>query len=172
MRISDWSSDVCSSDLARERTAAEPGSEDQPRLQLHYPLPRRWRPVPGVQPCSRRPAGEWDIPKAGRHHDSEEGRLTAMPTVGDLHVEGVSAWYGQARVLHEISINVPAGSVVAVFGHNGAGKSTLLRSIAGVHTQCGGQVTVAGGRLDDKAAHEVARSGLIDRESTRLNSRH
>src|SRR3546814_694471 len=92
-----------------------------------------------------------------------------MPTVGDLHVEGVSAWYGQARVLHEISTNVPAGSVVALFGHNGAGKSTLLRSIAGVHTQCGGQVTVAGGRLDDKAAHEVARSGLmLVREGARV----
>src|SRR5688572_28371509 len=53
-------------------------------------------------------------------------------TRGLLHVREMSVSYaGAVQALHGVSLDVPAGSVVAVLGSNGAGKSTLLRAISG-----------------------------------------
>lgn len=49
-----------------------------------------------------------------------------------LELRGISAGYGRAMVLHDISLEVPAGGAVAVMGHNGAGKTTLLRVAVGL----------------------------------------
>jgi branched-chain amino acid transport system ATP-binding protein len=92
-----------------------------------------------------------------------------VSAAGDLQVESLRAWYGQAQVLRGITMDVPAGTVVAIFGHNGAGKSTLLRSIARVHTQCSGEVVLGDHRLEQMPAHEVARAGLaLVREGARV----
>ena len=50
-----------------------------------------------------------------------------------LEIAGLSAWYGEARVLQNISLSVHAGEVVTLVGRNGAGKTTLLRSVMGLH---------------------------------------
>jgi branched-chain amino acid transport system ATP-binding protein/neutral amino acid transport system ATP-binding protein len=49
-----------------------------------------------------------------------------------LSVQGLRAGYGEQDILHEISLDVPAGSFVSVIGPNGAGKSTLLKAIYGL----------------------------------------
>ncbi len=49
-----------------------------------------------------------------------------------LKVENVSVYYGKIRALHNVSIEVSEGEVVAVIGRNGAGKTTLLKSIMGL----------------------------------------
>ena len=49
-----------------------------------------------------------------------------------LKIEGLSVSYGPRRVLHNISLDVQSGEVVALIGPNGAGKSTLVRAISGV----------------------------------------
>ncbi len=49
-----------------------------------------------------------------------------------LAVEGVTAGYGDATVLFDVSCTVAAGEIVAVVGANGAGKTTLLSTIAGL----------------------------------------
>jgi phosphate transport system ATP-binding protein len=46
-----------------------------------------------------------------------------------LKVVDFSLYYGQAKALHSISMNVPAGKVTSLIGPSGCGKSTLLRSI-------------------------------------------
>jgi phosphate transport system ATP-binding protein len=46
-----------------------------------------------------------------------------------LEVDRFSLWYGQARALHDIVMNVPRGRVTALIGPSGCGKSTLLRSV-------------------------------------------
>jgi len=47
-----------------------------------------------------------------------------------LRVAGLSAGYGAAPVLNDVSLEVHAGEIVALVGSNGAGKTTLLRAIS------------------------------------------
>ena len=48
-----------------------------------------------------------------------------------LNIEGVSQWFGDNRVLHDINIKIVQGQFVALVGPSGCGKSTLLRAILG-----------------------------------------
>lgn len=52
-------------------------------------------------------------------------------TAARLEVSGLSAGYGQTRVLEDVSFEAEAGAGLAVLGRNGVGKSTLLATIAG-----------------------------------------
>lgn len=58
-------------------------------------------------------------------------RLTAPPR---LELSGIAAGYGGDPVVHDISLRVQPGEVVALIGPNGSGKSTLLRVASGVLT--------------------------------------
>ena len=57
----------------------------------------------------------------------------------------VSAGYGERVALADVSIDIPAGSLLAVIGPNGAGKSTLLKIIGGLLEPYSGSVEVLGG---------------------------
>jgi iron complex transport system ATP-binding protein len=61
-----------------------------------------------------------------------------------LKIEGLSVSYGARQVLQDISMDVPAGQVLALIGPNGAGKSTLVRAVSGVIPVQGGKVSVDG----------------------------
>ena len=49
-----------------------------------------------------------------------------------LKIETLSVSYGSRKILHEVSLNVGSGEVLALIGPNGAGKSTLIRAASGV----------------------------------------
>ena len=49
-----------------------------------------------------------------------------------LKIENLSAHYGPRQVLHDVSISVASGEILALIGPNGAGKSTLIRAASGV----------------------------------------
>jgi ABC-type cobalamin/Fe3+-siderophores transport system ATPase subunit len=49
-----------------------------------------------------------------------------------LKLQNLSVSYGSRKILHEISLNVQSGEVLALIGPNGAGKSTLIRAASGV----------------------------------------
>lgn len=57
---------------------------------------------------------------------------------------GVTAGYGDRVALADVSLSIPAGSLLAVIGPNGAGKSTLLKTIAGLLDPFSGTVEVLG----------------------------
>ncbi len=61
-------------------------------------------------------------------------RSTASAGHAVLQVEPLNAWWGQAQVLFDVSLELKAGQCTLLKGLNGAGKSTLLQSIIG-HSQ-------------------------------------
>ena len=44
-----------------------------------------------------------------------------------IHIKGLGKYYGDTKVLNDISLDVEEGDVFGIVGHSGAGKSTLLR---------------------------------------------
>jgi branched-chain amino acid transport system ATP-binding protein len=61
-----------------------------------------------------------------------------------LQVDHLDAGYGETTVLRDVSLTVPAGSVVALLGPNGAGKTTLLRAVSGFVPVTAGTVHFSG----------------------------
>jgi iron complex transport system ATP-binding protein len=59
-----------------------------------------------------------------------------------LNVTELSVFYGAQQVLHDVSIKVKRGEVVALIGPNGAGKSTLIRAVSGVVKPQSGKISV------------------------------
>jgi len=77
-----------------------------------------------------------------------------------LEVRGLSAGYGRARVLYDVSFQAGAGQVVALLGRNGAGKSTTLKAMIGLVAKSSGEVLFDGERIDQREPYEIARMGL------------
>ncbi len=77
-----------------------------------------------------------------------------------LELRGIRAGYGAIEVLHGVNLTVPAGGVVAVLGPNGAGKSTMLRVVGGLHQPTGGDIYLAGRRVNGVDPVELARAGM------------
>jgi branched-chain amino acid transport system ATP-binding protein len=77
-----------------------------------------------------------------------------------LSVRNLSAWYGEAQVLRDVSLDVEPGSVVTLVGRNGAGKTTLLRCVMGLHRQQQGEIRYADRPITGLKAHQRAAAGL------------
>jgi branched-chain amino acid transport system ATP-binding protein len=77
-----------------------------------------------------------------------------------LRLERVSSGYGRSPVLHEVSLEVRAGEIVALIGANGAGKSTLLNTVMGLVPLSSGRITFEGGFLERLATPAIVRAGL------------
>ena len=77
-----------------------------------------------------------------------------------LEVDRVTSGYGKVEILHDLSVSVPPGTVVALLGPNGAGKTTTLRVISGTLPVSRGQVRFDERRIDGCSAYEIARRGI------------
>ena len=77
-----------------------------------------------------------------------------------LEVEGLSARYGEAQALRDVSLHVGEGELVTLVGRNGAGKTTLLRCVTGLHRQNTGSIRLNGRDISDLPPHTRARAGL------------
>lgn len=75
---------------------------------------------------------------------ADAGITTAASSIA-VRLDQVSAGYGDRIALADVSIEIRAGSLLAVIGPNGAGKSTLLKVIAGLLQPYSGSVDVLGG---------------------------
>jgi len=78
-----------------------------------------------------------------------------MPDV--LQIERLTAGYGEAIVLNQVSLALPEGQSLALLGRNGMGKTTLINSIVGVTRFVGGEIRLDGrditGLRPDQRAH-------------------
>ena len=77
-----------------------------------------------------------------------------------LEVTHLSAGYGRAQVLFDVSLEVREGEVVALLGRNGAGKSTTLKAIMGLVPAQSGQVKLDGESISHLEPYQIARLGL------------
>ena len=77
-----------------------------------------------------------------------------------LAVEELDVHYGGSRILRDVSLQVPSGSIVAVMGRNGVGKTTLLKAIMGLLAPSKGRVFFAGEDVTALTADKRTRRGL------------
>jgi len=77
-----------------------------------------------------------------------------------LRVENLSAGYGEARVIANLSFALEDGKSLALLGRNGVGKTTLINSLVGVTTRHGGRVFLGGVDLTQLPPHKRALAGI------------
>ena len=77
-----------------------------------------------------------------------------------LEVDNINTYYGEARVLYDVSLSIGEGEVVALLGPNGAGKTTTIRSILGLTPPKAGSISFDGNEITRKKTHSIARAGI------------
>ena len=85
-----------------------------------------------------------------------------------LHADGVSFAYGATSVLHDVSLVVPQGGLIAVLGPNGSGKTTLLSLLGGLLRPASGQVRLGGTDLSTLSRAILARQMAMVPQETQL----
>jgi branched-chain amino acid transport system ATP-binding protein len=78
-----------------------------------------------------------------------------------LVVEDLDVRYAAVQALFGVSLDVPAGSVVAVLGANGAGKSTLARAVSGLVPSTAGTIRFDGEDITKWQPHRIRQAGLV-----------
>jgi len=77
-----------------------------------------------------------------------------------LQLQGVTGGYGEADILHNVSMEVAPGEVVVIVGPNGAGKSTAMKSVFGLLNVRGGKIIFDGQDLTGLRPDEVVQRGV------------
>jgi branched-chain amino acid transport system ATP-binding protein len=77
-----------------------------------------------------------------------------------LAVEHIEVRYGDLIGVADVSLDVAAGSMVALLGANGAGKTTTLNAIAGLIPTAKGLIRLNDERIDGQPAYAIVRKGL------------
>ncbi|WP_137045299.1 branched-chain amino acid ABC transporter ATP-binding protein/permease [Pseudolabrys sp. FHR47] len=90
-------------------------------------------------------------PRATPWNGSQDAILTCLK---------LTAGYGAAPVLDNVSFTVKPGEMVALLGSNGAGKSTAMRAVTGLLRPVDGSIVLDDNRIDALSADRIAASGL------------
>jgi branched-chain amino acid transport system ATP-binding protein len=91
------------------------------------------------------------------HSRSDDISASAAPI---LRFESVNSFYGKSHILHDATLDVREGEIVALLGRNGAGKSTLLKTLAGLVRLSSGRIEYAGADISRMPAPDIARAGI------------
>ena len=82
------------------------------------------------------------------------------PDAVELDVDRVGVGFGRALILHDVSLTVRQGELVALLGPSGAGKTTLLRAISGLLPIRTGRIRLGATRLDGLRPDRIAALGV------------
>jgi len=77
-----------------------------------------------------------------------------------LSVENLQLKYGKIPVIHDVSLKVDQGEIVAIVGGNGNGKSSILRGIAGVVQPAAGTVAFEGKNISKMESYDIVSLGI------------
>jgi branched-chain amino acid transport system ATP-binding protein len=77
-----------------------------------------------------------------------------------LEIQQLNAWYGPSHVVHNLSLAVNEGEILALVGRNGAGKTSTIKTIMGLMPKATGRVSFCGQDLLPLPAHARFRLGL------------
>jgi len=77
-----------------------------------------------------------------------------------LRMSDLTGGYGDADILHGVSLSVEPGEIVVIVGPNGAGKSTALKAVFGLVTVRGGRIGLNGTDLTGKRTDQIVRAGI------------
>ena len=77
-----------------------------------------------------------------------------------LTIQDLSAGYGEAVVLNQVSLSLHEGQTLALLGRNGTGKTTLINTLAGATRQHAGSIRLGGLALHTLPSHERAAAGI------------
>jgi ABC-type branched-subunit amino acid transport system ATPase component len=91
------------------------------------------------------------------HEHTAAIKDTAAPI---LRFERVNTFYGKSHILHDATLDVREGEIVALLGRNGAGKSTLLKTLAGLVPLSSGGIEFEGRNIAGLPVPDIARAGI------------
>ncbi len=77
-----------------------------------------------------------------------------------LEVRALSKNFGPVQALHDLSMQVAAGEVVALAGDNGAGKTTLIKAVSGVYRPSSGTILLEGREVSFASPQEARERGI------------
>jgi len=77
-----------------------------------------------------------------------------------LSLDGIDAFYGDSHVLHDVSLSLGAGRVLALLGRNGAGKTTCMNAIIGWLPPRSGDIRLYGESIARLGPETIARRGV------------
>ena len=77
-----------------------------------------------------------------------------------LNVEGLTAGYGEAVVLTNVTFKIAEGQALALLGRNGMGKTTLVNSIVGVTRHISGTISIDGRDITAMRPDQRAHAGI------------
>ena len=77
-----------------------------------------------------------------------------------LSIDNLSGGYGEADILHGVSLQVNTSEIVVVIGPNGAGKSTALKAVFGLLRLSGGSVHLSGEEITNMDPAQVVNKGV------------
>src|SRR4051812_27411847 len=84
--------------------------------------------------------------------------VDSVPAIVELR--GIGKQFPGVRALHDVSLAIEPGEVLALVGENGAGKSTLIKILGGVYASYDGHVIVGGARQAFRGPTDARRAGI------------
>jgi branched-chain amino acid transport system ATP-binding protein len=98
---------------------------------------------------------------AGKSIDRARARALPASPARVLNAAGVTAGYGAATIIRDVTLRVDQGELVAVIGANGAGKTTLMRALSGLLRPIAGEVSLLDETIAGLPADRIAARRLV-----------